>query len=368
MAQLARRIAEGMTRSERELATFHGLDADAAEAAALAHDLGHPPFGHIAEDELNKRIKLICKDDGYEGNAQSFRLVTNTSVGDAEDSDGLSIDYGLNLTRTTLNGILKYPWKFGGNPEKPNKWGCYLTEQKEFDWTRIGCAAGKKSLEAEIMDWSDDITYAVHDLFDFYCANKIPLERLVSNKQETEMFLGAYFHRYGISGKEQTRYTKAFERFLKRLRKAITRSYSGTRIEQRSVWGRMTILITEYVSAISMNGHLDSPATINQDAQDEVNIAKQLTWHYVIMNNELATSQHGQRKIVGDLFDLLYEAASSKNNLKLFPKAYEQELSRQQYTEHQTIRIVADYISGMTEKEVTSVYKKIHGIEHGRMV
>jgi dGTP triphosphohydrolase len=129
----------------------------------------------------------------------------------------------------------------------------------------------------------------------------------------------------------------------------------------------MTVLITEYVQAIQMTTDRNKPADINAEAKDEVNIAKQLTWHYVILNNELALSQHGQRKIVGDLFDLLYDVASSGKNLKLFPPCYEKDI-RKAETEHGRIRIVADYISGMTEKEVISVHKKIHGIDHGRMI
>jgi dGTPase len=183
VAQLARRISEKL-RSEQplEAAALGGPDPDVAEAAALAHDLGHPPFGHIAEVELDELARSAGLADGFEGNAQSFRIVSKLAVSDAisADTDKTPVIRGLNLTRATLNAILKYPWLHGDNPAKKHKWGAYETERKLFQWVRDGHMFDRfsKSVEAAIMDWSDDITYAVHDLVDFYCAGQIPLDRL----------------------------------------------------------------------------------------------------------------------------------------------------------------------------------------------
>lgn len=368
VAQLARRIAERLRQKQKKAASDLGLDVDAAEAAALAHDLGHPPFGHIAEDELNKRIKAICKDDGYEGNAQSFRIVTKLAIGDPIDSDGIAIDEGLNLTRATLNGILKYPWKFSDRKRK-TKWGAYPTETEEFEWVRGSSLPTGRGLEAEIMDWSDDITYAVHDLFDFYCAGKIPLERLcMGESDEMRAFVRSYVIRNNVDRADFDKHFKALLRFFERFRKSIGRRYCGTRAEQRNIWGRMTSLITEYVGALSIDATgKTSLVSITEEAREEVEIAKELTWYYVILENDLATSQHGQEHVVGELFDLLYEASSSKKKRKLFPPLYEEQLKRVS-TDHGRIRLVADCVSGMTEKEIITLYRKLHGIEHGRMI
>jgi dGTPase len=112
VGQLARRMAEKLLREQPdEVAALGGLDPDVAEAAGLAHDLGHPPFGHIAEETLHHLVQTKGRlKDGFEGNAQSFRIVAKLAVSDALPTTGTKTIDGLNLTRATLNGILKYPW------------------------------------------------------------------------------------------------------------------------------------------------------------------------------------------------------------------------------------------------------------------
>jgi len=91
----------------------------------LAHDLGHPPFGHIAEEELDGLVRCAGVADGFEGNAQSLRIVCRLTIGDGwtKDADEAVPVSGLNLTRSTLAGVIKYPWAHGENPDKPKKWG-----------------------------------------------------------------------------------------------------------------------------------------------------------------------------------------------------------------------------------------------------
>lgn len=173
VAQVAQRIAQRLKRDEPDEPTnakdavLAALDVDAVEAAGLAHDLGHPPFGHIAEDEL-KALAGGAGLDGFEGNAQSFRILTRLgtagpfTVGSA----------GLNLTRRTLNGTLKYPWLRNSEVAgRDGKWGAYPPDSNSLRWVREDWprdAEASRSTEAEIMDWADDVTYAVHDVDDFY--------------------------------------------------------------------------------------------------------------------------------------------------------------------------------------------------------
>jgi dGTPase len=178
VAQIGRSIAEELLRDEgnRDLAAkLGGLDPEVVEAAALAHDLGHPPFGHVTEMELDELIKKQSVADGFEGNAQSFRIVTKLAVRYPDIN-------GLNLTRATLCAILKYPWMRGTTGEKAEKWGAYGTEIEQLAWARelMPSCSEIKSLEAEIMDWADDVAYAVHDMEDFFRAGLIPLDRLAS--------------------------------------------------------------------------------------------------------------------------------------------------------------------------------------------
>src|SRR5207253_2139823 len=120
-----------------------GADPDAAEAAGLAHDLGHPPFGHVAEEELDQLIKSAHVKDGYEGNAQSFRIVVELASSDARNEDEEAVR-GLNLTRQALDGILKYPWAHNEHPDYSAKWGYYGTEGEVFKWVREAGVAHRR--------------------------------------------------------------------------------------------------------------------------------------------------------------------------------------------------------------------------------
>ena len=153
----------------RELGAALGADPDLMESACLAHDLGHPPFGHNGEEALAK-IAESC--GGFEGNAQSFRLLTRIEA-KTVDSDGLSV--GLNLTRATLDAATKYPWSA---LENARKFGVYEDDQEIFNWVREDAPVGKTSMEAQIMDWSDDVAYSVHDLEDALVTGQIDISQL----------------------------------------------------------------------------------------------------------------------------------------------------------------------------------------------
>lgn len=185
VAQIARRIAEKLCNHQDtlDLAKQLGINPDVVEAAALAHDLGHPPFGHVAEYELNRLTQKAGLPDGFEGNAQTFRILNQLEL----RKNGV---VGLDLTRATLNAVMKYPWHRGKQGEttafdndKHKKWGAYFTESREFAWVREGWPADVRSVEAEIMDYADDIAYALHDLSDFSRAGLIPISRLTMRQE-----------------------------------------------------------------------------------------------------------------------------------------------------------------------------------------
>ena len=151
----------------RELGRTLGCDPDLVDAACLAHDLGHPPFGHNGESAL---AVLAAGCGGFEGNAQSVRLLTRleTKVAGA----------GLNLARATLDATLKYPWLAGKGPGGTAKFGAYEQDSEVFDWIRLGAPPGRACLEAQVMDWADDVAYSVHDLEDGLQAGLITLAAL----------------------------------------------------------------------------------------------------------------------------------------------------------------------------------------------
>jgi dGTPase len=146
----------------RELATVLGVDPDLVDMGCLAHDLGHPPFGHNGESALNMWSADI---GGFEGNAQTFRILTRLEP-KIYDAHGHS--RGLNLTRASLDAATKYPWRLSQTAEFGNtvKFGVYDDDLEVFTWMRTGAPEGAKCVEAQIMDFSDDVAYSVHDFED----------------------------------------------------------------------------------------------------------------------------------------------------------------------------------------------------------
>ena len=157
----------------RELGAALGCDADLVDAACLAHDIGHPPFGHNGETALADLSapggELAC--GGFEGNAQSLRLLTRL--------EPKVPGAGLNLTRATLDAALKYPWIGRGT----GKYGAYDDDAEVFTWIRAGAPDRQPSLEAQVMDWADDVAYSVHDLEDGLHAGLITLKNLKDSSE-----------------------------------------------------------------------------------------------------------------------------------------------------------------------------------------
>jgi dGTPase len=156
----------------RELGQEIGCDPDLVDAACLAHDIGHSPFGHNGESALNELAAAI---GGFEGNAQTLRLLTRLEP----KTEGA----GLNLTRATLDATLKYPW-FG---EPGTKFGAYAEDAEVFGWIRQGAPDRRPCLEAQVMDWADDVAYSVHDMEDGFHAGLITFKNLKSQTERAEV-------------------------------------------------------------------------------------------------------------------------------------------------------------------------------------
>jgi dGTPase len=356
-------MAERLSRDQLDAARALELDPDVAEAAALAHDLGHPPFGHVAETQLDHLMEKEGLAEGFEGNAQSFRVVNKLALHFLGHP-------GLNLTRATLNGMLKYPCLHLKGKD-PKKWGAYQTEEPEFRWARQEFESGdlRRSVEAEVMDWADDVTYAVHDAGDFYRAGLMPLDRLTLDESERKRFFDGMERRYAMQGKPLPYPRAELERVFHSLIQyfPIHERYRGTNQHRCLLRAYTAQLIRDYIYAVELSlGARPSGrfVSISEGAVKEVTVWKELTWYYVILNPSLATQQEGQRRVISGLFDI-FGAAAKHHRYVLFPDPVREELEAVAGDTKAELRTVADMIAGMAERQAVDMYLRLTGVSLG---
>lgn len=371
VAHIALRLARKLNEEQSEFAKAHGgIDLDVVESAALAHDLGHPPFGHVTERKLDELMKPTVMD-GFEGNAQAFRIVAKTAV-HRKGHDGL------NLTRETLCAILKYPWHRSTEvkDKKHGKWGAYHSEKDDFKFAREFHRNGSETpcVEAQIMTWADDITYSVHDVEDFYQAGLIPLDRLLGDR-EMERFLAGVSGRWQRKGIKSSYSMNELGEALKKLLGFwhLPEPYTGERRQQAALRSFTQSLIDNYITGTRLRDP-QSPGealTRSDNLLMEVEILKELLWFYVIKNPALATQEYGQGQMIDRLFQIVVGAASENkpDRWNILPGRARELLSElgANASNEERQRIAVDTIAGMTEQQVLQMFHRLTGISPGSL-
>jgi dGTPase len=322
----------------RELGESLGADPDLLETACLSHDLGHPPFGHNGEEAL-AIVAQPC--GGFEGNAQSFRLLTRIEA-KSVDADGKSV--GLNLTRASLDAATKYPWP---RSENPRKFGVYEDDLEIFHWMRAGAPIGKKCIEAQIMDWSDDCAYSVHDLEDAIFAGQISVKKFDTDFDVLYSEMVATYNSDATKDEVASALTRlqqlscwpvnfdSTHRSLARLKDStsqlIGRFVLAAELETRRVHGDGPL--TRY------NASLEIP----REQQIEVDFLKAVAGHYLI--NAAASQERyaKQQTVIHELVEMLFSAAPAE-----LDPIFEDDWKRAT-NDDEKLRVVIDQIASLTD-------------------
>ena len=329
----------------RELGAALGCDPDLVDAACLAHDLGHPPFGHNGETALHEAASAA---GGFEGNAQSFRLLTRLEV----KLEGV----GLNLTRATLDAATKYPWR----RDSRRKFGVYDDDLEAFAWARSGAVGERRCLESQVMDWSDDVAYSVHDLEDGVVGGLVDLQRLRHPDERAAVAELAARH-YSVLGPadlEQV-WTELLDHPW------WPRDHDGTAAAQVVLKRCTSTLIGRFCTAAEVatrqrsgDGPLcryDADLVVPDREAAECALLKAVAARYVMARPEAASLQARERQVVAELVPLLIDRAphSLEPTYAESWRAAADDASR--------LRVVVDQVAGLTDAAAWAVHGRLTG-------
>ncbi|MFI1047422.1 deoxyguanosinetriphosphate triphosphohydrolase [Streptomyces griseoruber] len=341
----------------RELGAALGCDPDLVEAACLAHDLGHPPFGHNGEQALND-FAQDC--GGFEGNAQSLRLLTRIEPKrfTAEGS------VGLNLTRATLDAATKYPWPRGDHPTDPAspKFGVYEDDRPVFDWARKEAPGTRTCFEAQIMDWSDDVAYSVHDVEDGLHAGHIDPGRLRAEPERAEVFRVAV-GRYVPADTDPAELAAALDRLQGQ--EWWPHGYDGSAVAQARLKDATSQLIGRFCLAAegaTRERYGSGPLTrygaalvVPHETRLECAVLKAVADRYVMQRAEQERLRADQRIVITELAEALTARAPEGLDPQfraLFAQAPDDRARK---------RVIVDQIASLTDAAARSLHSRLTG-------
>ncbi|MEV6342264.1 dGTP triphosphohydrolase [Actinoplanes sp. NPDC051851] len=404
VAQVARAIAERVRSAQPDLAEkLGGCDPEVVEAAALAHDLGHPPFGHLGERVLDRLARQrLGLADGFEGNAQSYRIVTSTA--------------GLDLTNAVRAAVLKYPWtrldypdphpRFMVDPpprgaaapaDEPDtgslKFGAYSTEIADVRAAREPfsgrVADWQQTVEASVMDTADDIAYAIHDLEDVHRVGVLQQGAVATELTAWQRWGTATdLHRNGgaIESLRRTLHRKdawiadddAFAGAVELVRAELVdgllaQPFDGSVAAEAKVaafsanWTRRLVESVELTATPAIrSGHVQ----LSRQQWHEVQVLKFVQNRFVLARPDLALHQRGQGRLLATLVEALLgwltdpdEAERLPRRLRDLVELGEAELppgTPERLTQARG-RAVVDYVAGLTDSQAVGLMEALSG-------
>lgn len=401
VGQVARRTAHYLyddktARNSEGIDEAGGVDFDVAEFAGRAHDIGHPPFGHAGEEVLSKLAKQWGLKDGFEGNAQTFRILTQLTLKGLEDDrvtrKALEQDLprGLDLTYASLASVVKYPWGSkhtrlnDSNDESQDKdgddrdkFGYYDVDSPSFDaYVRpLLYLDNVGTLEAQIMDWADDVSYAVHDMEDFAFQGKIPIHA-ISKGRDT----GFWSEVRNLP--KITSYTDP-EPIIEQFNDWLDYHFAAPLGQGELDYCRMSQFISLVITEASRGTSVmyDGRLKVTAHARGLITIIKHLTMYYVIQRPDMHARQEGDKRILNAVTSELYRIAknaqadkktkmskvlsqplreSVENSIKQYRNATVpslRDLAQEEKTRLGIARGVIDYVASLTEDDVFNLYR-----------
>ncbi len=335
----------------RELGSALGCDADVVEVAGLAHDLGHPPYGHNGEAELNRIADRI---GGFEGNAQSLRVLTRLEAKVVDPETDANV--GLNLTRASLDASCKYPWT-----RRPDtvKFGAYAEDLPVFDWLRAGAPVDRTCLEEQVMDWSDDVAYSVHDFEDAVHSGIASLDAF-SSAEERRALVETAHRRFPDEG-EPAELEAALERLV-----ALDywpRRYDGSMRDMVALKRFTSWLIGRFCSTAQVAtqvGYGPGPLTryeadliVPEEVRAEVSVMKAVAVLYVMHRPGAEAEYERQRQIIAELVNALVLDGGRSLERWLQP-CFEAAAD-----DAQRLRVIIDQVASLTDVSIVEWHRRL---------
>lgn len=347
VAQIGRSICQYLKKTSDLLSEDFYVDSDLVEAICLSHDLGHPPYGHAGEMALNK---LMGECGGFEGNAQTLRLLTERIFSSRKT--------GMNPSRAFLDGVLKYKtlWselKSSNAGEAPKNHFVYDQQVRYIDWVLEGrdfpleLSPGKvresfKSIECQIMDWADDVAYSLNDLADCVRAGFLTIEKIERWADELQ-----------ISREDES----AVGELLAAIRGGMIEPMVGRRI---GIYLQAVSLeeSVNFMSGATNRYHYD--LVVDSKVKEESELFKKMAYEVVFLSPELNQLEYKGNYMLERLWELLSARyiSGEKSGYNLLPDAISEEMDSAATVE-QKQRLLCDFMASMTDVSTSRLYKRL---------